>query len=186
MGFHPALSGDDARRQCEARVHEERRSRHQQQDPVDIGTHRSDRQDDGDCIAQRATSDITHEDPGPREIERQEASEYGQGSTGARPSATTMAWLAAIPLMPSMKFQMLINEAVNTSTSPASNQLPPCTLTRAASSAAAMKCTSRRRMAGNGRWSSHQPMPATSTRPRLATSRLGVDSGQTHIAAPAV
>jgi len=41
-------------------------------------------------------------------------------------------------------------------------------------------------MAGSGLWSSHQPMPATSTSPRLASSRLGVAAGQIHIATPAV
>ena len=114
------------------------------------------------------------------------ASEYGHGSTGASPSIATTAWLAAMPLMPSMKFQMLISEAVNSSTSAANSQLPPFIFTRPASSVAAMKCTSRRRIAGRGLWSSHQPIPATSTSPRLATSTVGVLSGQAQMATAAV
>ncbi|MFB5206574.1 hypothetical protein, partial [Stenotrophomonas sp. 3diitr2024] len=42
--------------------------------------------------------------------------------------------------------------------------------------------TQRIGIAGRGLWSSHQPIPATSTSPRLATSTVGVLSGQAQMA----
>ena len=105
----------------------------------------------------------------------------GQGSSQAAPRPTRIACVAASPLMPSMKFQMLTKDTASTKQNTAFTTLPVPTQTSVPSNRAANRCTHRRGSAGKERWSSHQPIPATSSRPTANTSNVTACAG-IHIA----
>ena len=128
--------------------------------------------------SQGAAADVAEENAGLREIEGQEA-ETGRGQRQRQasrqvppvhdapaPTATRAAWVPAMPLMPSMKFQMLVSAITGNERNERERQVAP-----GACDAPARRprqrtpCTPSRSQGDSGRWSSTRPTPATSTSP---------------------
>src|SRR5690606_19167781 len=110
--------------------------------------------------------------------------ETASSASSAMAHAATSACSAAMPSMPSMKFQMLTStmDRANATSTPTHCPLPPYATT--ASRAEATACTASRDHGVSGRWSSSQPIPATSSRPVAASAIGTLEPGLHHASRP--
>ena len=145
--------------------------------------HRSRRQQRRQRESQGAAADIAQENPRPREIEGQEARaapprapsrsqpQTPPASHGASAAATNAAWLAARPLMPSMKFQTLVSTSAATNAASASHGSPQVPATR-------------QRKHGRGEHVHRQPQPGRQ-RPMVVDQADAGDQHQSRRRTPA-